>query len=93
MNKIATLVSIAALATATACAGPYHHRNGATADFDVYYDGYYGNYGGGYWGSDGYFYYSDGSGHYRRDDERHFHRERFDRGTPYHSDRHDPDHD
>ncbi len=86
MTRIATLVSIAALASLTACASPYHHRDEPGADFDVYYDGYYGNYPGGYWGGDGYFYFSDGSGHYRRDDERHFRRDRFDRGSPYHSD-------
>ncbi len=89
MNRIAAFASIAALAALTACTGPYHHRYDREAAFDVYYDGYYGPYAGGYWADDGYFRFSDGHGGYRRDNERHFHRERFDRGSPYHSDRRD----
>lgn len=89
MERIAKFAAIAALTSLTACAGPYHHRHDTAADFDVYYDGYYGDYAGGYWGEDGYFHYSDGHGSYRRDDERHFRREHFEHGSPYHSERHD----
>jgi len=88
MRTLASLASIAMLASLTACAGPYHDRHDDRAQFDVYYDGHYGPYSGGYWGDDGYFRYSDGRGGHQRDEERHFHRERFDRGSPYHSDHH-----
>jgi len=86
MNRFAKIASVAALLiSAAACTGPYHHY-GPAGQYDVYYDGYYGNFAGGYWGPDGYFYYSDGHGSYRRDDDHHFRRDRFENGSPYHAD-------
>ncbi len=87
MNRIATLVAVATMATLAACSGPRHGYPGG-ADFDVYYDGQYGAYSGGYWGDDGYFRYSDGHGNYLRDNDNHFRRDRFDNASPYHSEHH-----
>jgi hypothetical protein len=81
MKKLLVLSAVAAVATLTACAGPYYREY--AGGYDGYYDGYYGAYPGGHWSTDGYFYYGDGHGNYRRDDDRHFRRE----GYSFYSDR------
>ena len=54
----------------------YHHHHdyvSVDADYDGYYDDFYGPVADGYWGEDNFFYYTDAPGHpYRRDTDHHF---------------------
>jgi len=53
----------------------HRHVHGA-ADYDLFYDDYYGPVVDGYWGDDGFFYYRDRLDHpYRRDDGHHMRRD------------------
>ena len=52
-------------------------------DYDIFYDGFYGDITDGYWSDDGWFYYRDAKGQgFHRDDARHVRR---DAAQGYHS--------
>lgn len=86
--KRTTLVvgAIGALAMLSACGGGYGYHGAAYAGGpDVWYDGYYGDYGDGYWGPDAAFYYRGHDGNYQRDAGNHFRRSQFNGAHGFHA--------
>jgi hypothetical protein len=72
--------SLLVLTGMSACADygyGYGHGPGRYADYDLYYDDYYGPVREGYWGDDGLFYYRDAHRRWQRDDGRHFRRDSY----------------
>ena len=79
MTKIKALICAAAgLLLLGACTTSDGYYGRPHSSVTLYYDGYYGPYGGGYWARDGYFYYLNRHHRYVRDTHRHFRRHDFD---------------
>jgi len=89
MSKILLLAALGGAMALSACAtnGGYVGAGGgydyASPADDVWYDGYYGPYGGGYWGDGGLFFFRGQDGHYYSDKANHFQHHTFTNGQHF----------
>jgi hypothetical protein len=90
MRKLAIAICGATAAVALCgCAegdyfGPGPRYASAAGPMDVWYDGFYGPFGGGYWDGDSFFYHHP-DGRFLRDEGQHFRHEGFASARGFHS--------